>query len=149
MSKQVILMAEIDGLGREGDVVTVADGYARNYLLPKKKAAPVTSATRKQLEKLQEERKEREAQEQAAAQELAARVDQSSVTIAVKAGPEGKLFGSVTLGDILSAVAEQGLTLDKNQVKLDEPLRELGVFNLPVKLHPDVEATLKVWVVEE
>jgi large subunit ribosomal protein L9 len=149
MSKEIILMADIDGLGRAGDVVTVADGYARNYLLPKKKAAPVTAATHKQLEKLQAERKEREAEELAGAQKLSARVEQSSVTIAVKAGPEGKLFGSVSLGDILSAVAEQGLTLDKHQVKLDEPLRELGVFNLPVKLHPDVEATLKVWVVEE
>ena len=149
MSKEVILMADVPGLGKEGDVVRAAEGYLRNYLLPKNLAAPVTEATRRQLEK---KRRERDAQvvetkNQAAA--LAKSLEQVSCTIPVKTGEGGKLFGSVTVADILAVLKTQGIELSKHQVQLEEPLRELGVFNLPVKLHPEVQATLKVWVVEE
>lgn len=78
-----------------------------------------------------------------------AALEQASCTIAVKTGAEGKLFGSVTAGDIVGALKAQGLELDKRQIELPEPLRELGVFNLPVRIHPEVQATLKVWIVEE
>ncbi len=149
MSKEVILMADVEGLGVEGDVVQVAVGYARNYLLPKKLAAPVTDATRKRLHRIREERDARLAQEEAGARELASKLEGLSCTVTVKAGEEGKLFGSVTPADILAAVAEQGVELDKKQLDLSEPIRELGVFELPVKLHPNLSATLKVWVVEE
>lgn len=149
MAKEVILMADVAGLGAEGEVVRVSDGYARNYLLPKNLAAPVTEATRRRLEK---KRKEREA-ELATAREAAAgmvkTVESISCTIAVKTGGEGKLFGSVTAADIVTAVKGQGVAIDKHQVDLAEPIRELGVFNIPIKLHPEITATLKVWVVEE
>jgi large subunit ribosomal protein L9 len=149
MSTEVILMAAVAGLGGEGEVVRVADGYARNYLLPKKLAAPVTAATRRSLEKRRKERDTELVAQRAGAQEMAQRLEQTSCTIAVKAGAEGKMFGSVTAADIIDSLKLQGIALDKQQLDLAEPLRELGVFNLPVKLHPDVQATLKVWVVEE
>jgi large subunit ribosomal protein L9 len=149
MPKEVILMEPIDGLGAEGDVVKVADGYARNYLLPHKLAAPVTQATRRQLEKKRREREIQLADQRVGAEALAKTLAGTSCTIAVKTGEEGQLFGSVSPVDIVASLKEQGVDLDKNKVVLESPIRELGVFKLPVKLHPDVEATLKVWVVEE
>lgn len=149
MSREVILMADVNGLGAEGDVVSVADGYARNYLLPKKLAAAVTEATRRQLEKKRQERQEEEGKELEAAQSVAKVIESSSCTISVKAGAEGKMFGSVTASDIAAALAEQGIDIDRHKLQLEEPLRELGVFNVPIKLHPQVESSVKVWVVEE
>ena len=149
MTKEIILMSDVKGLGVEGDVVKVAEGYARNYLLPRKLAAPVTQATRRQLEKKQKERQERQAAERESAEKIAAQIEQTSCTITVKAGPEGKLFGSVSSADVVASLKEQGIEIDRHQLKLDEPLRELGVFNVAVELHPELQATLKVWVVEE
>jgi large subunit ribosomal protein L9 len=149
MSKEVILMENVAGLGDEGEVVKVADGYARNYLLPKNLAAPVTEATRRRLEKKRKERGEQLAKAKEGAVALARTLEGISCTVAVKTGEEGKLFGSVTASDILAALKEQKVELDKNQLRLEEPLRELGVFKVPVKLHPEVETSLKVWVVEE
>lgn len=149
MSIEVILMADVKGLGAEGDVVKVADGHARNYLLPKNLAAPVTDATRRQLEKKRKERDARLAAERAAAEELAAKMAQVSCTITVKTGEDGKLFGSVTAGHVAAALKAQGVELDKNQVELPEAIRELGVFNVPVNLNAGVKATVKIWVVEE
>ena len=149
MSKEVILMAEIKGLGAEGDVVRVAEGYARNFLLPRKLAAPVTDATRRQLEKRRKERDAKTAVERDAAQNLAKTIEQVSCTITVKTGEGGKLFGSVTANDVVSALKAQGVIVDKHQVDLPEPIRELGVFNVGIKLHPEIQAAAKVWVVEE
>ena len=149
MSTEVILMANVEGLGAEGQVVSVADGYARNYLLPKNLAAPVTEATRRRLEKKRRVRTQQQANDLESAQSVRTTIEQTSCTIAVKTGPEGKLFGSVSAADILAALKEQGIALDKHQVGLDEPIRELGIVNVPIKLHPEVEASLKVWVVEE
>jgi len=149
MSTEVILMENIDGLGAEGQVVRVTDGYARNYLLPRKLAAPVTEATRRQIEKKRKERETQLAGEKADAEKLAAVVAQTSCTITVKTGDEGKMYGSVTAADVLKALASQGIQLGKHQLLLEEPIRELGVFNLPVKLHPSIETQVKVWVVEE
>jgi large subunit ribosomal protein L9 len=142
-------MQDIEGLGSEGDVVRVADGYARNYLLPRKLAAPVTEATRRQVEKKRREREERLAKERDAARQLAARIEQISCTIAVKAGEEGKMFGSVTAADIAASLKSQGIEVEKQQIELAEPIRELGVFNVVVRLQPEVQAALKIWVVEE
>ncbi len=149
MSKEVILMSEVKGLGAEGDVVRVSEGYARNYLLPRNLAAPVTEATRRQLEKKRKQREEQQAKDRVVAQELAKTIEQVSCTITVKTGDEGKLFGSVTALDVIGSLKAQGITLDKHQIDLAEPIRELGVFNIPVKLHPEVQATVKLWVVEE
>ena len=149
MAKEVILMTPVDGLGTEGEVVRVAEGYARNYLLPQGKAALVTPGTRRLVEKKKAERLAREAADREAAQELAKRLGNVSVTLSVKTGEGGKLFGSVTATDVLTALEKQGITLDKKPLQMAAPLRELGVFDLPCKLHDDVLATCKVWLVEE
>ena len=149
MSKEVVLMEDVPGLGNTGEIVRVADGYARNFLFPRKAAAAVTAATRKMVEKrrIEAEAKRAKAGEEAAA--LAAQIGAMSLSITSKAGPEGKLFGSIGIADIIQAAKGQGLTLEKHQVDLAEPLRELGVFKVPVKLHANVQAELKVWIVEE
>ena len=147
--KEVILMAKVDGLGAEGDVVQVADGYARNFLLPRKKASLVTEASRRQVEKKREERIEREKNELAAAAQTAQKLQSVSCTIAVKTGEGGKMFGSVTAADIAANLKEQGIEVDRHAVQLKEAIKELGVFDIELKLHSDVSATIKVWVVEE
>lgn len=149
MSKEVLLMADVRGLGSQGEVVRVAEGYARNFLLPRNLAAPVTDATRRKLEKVRKIREEQDSKELESAQNFVKSIEQASCTIPVKTGEGGKLFGSVTVPDIVSALKAQGLEVDKHQVDLPEPLRELGVFNIPIKVHPKVQATLKIWVVEE
>ena len=149
MSKEVILMADVQGLGSQGEVVRVAEGYARNFLLPRNLAAPVTDATRRKLEKVRKVREEQDVKELEAAQNLVKSIEQLSCTSPVKSGEGGKLFGSVTVPDIVSALKAQGIAVDKHQVDLPEPLRELGVFNIPIQVHAKVQATLKIWVVEE
>lgn len=149
MSKEVVLMADVQGLGSQGEVVRVAEGYARNYLLPRNLAAPVTEGARRKLEKARKMKEEQEARELESAQRLVKSIEQVSCTIPVKTGEGGKLFGSVTAADIVSALKAQGVEVDKHQVDLPEPIRELGVFSIPIKVHPKVQATLKIWVVEE
>lgn len=149
MATEVILMADVKGLGGEGEVVRVAEGYARNYLLPRKLAAPVTGATRRQLEKKRKEREVTLAREKEGAEALVKTIEQISCTITVKTGEEGKMFGSVTAADIVAALKAQGVELDKRQIDLPDAIRETGVFNVPVNLHPEIKAALKIWVVEE
>ena len=149
MSVEMILMQDVKDLGTAGQVVKVSEGYARNYLLPNKFAASVTESTRRQLAKLQGQR---EAQRKVAvekARDLSAAIQKGSYTIAVKVGEGDKLIGSVTAGDILKVLAAQGFELDKHAVELENPIRELGVFEVKVKVHPEVEAPIKVWVVQE
>ena len=149
MDKEVILMADVAGLGVEGDVVKASDGYVRNYLLPQKLAAPVTSATRKRLEKVRKEREVTRKAELEAAKELAAKLEKISCTIAMKAGKDSKLYGSVTVGDVVAALKTNGFEIDKLKITMPDPIKELGVFEAKVKLNADVDATVKVWVVEE
>ena len=149
MAKEVLLLSDVPGLGIEGDIVRVADGHLRNYLMPKKLAAPVTAGTRRQTEKKRAVREQRLAVERAALTEQAKLIEQLSVTIPVKTCEGGKLFGSVTVLDILAAVEKLGHKLERHQLELEEPLKKTGKFDLPVKLHPEVIATLKVWIVEE
>jgi large subunit ribosomal protein L9 len=149
MAIEVILMSNVQGLGTEGEVVRVAEGYARNFLLPKKLAAAVTDATRRQLEKKRKEREAQLAVERAEAEALAAKIAQVSCTITVKTGEEGKLFGSVTAGHIAESLKGQGVEIAKAQIELPDAIRELGVFNVPVNLKAGIQTTVKVWVVEE
>jgi len=150
MATEVLLMNDVKDLGSEGDVVTVADGYARNYLVPQNLAAPVTEATRRRLAKLQREREVKRKAALVEAHKQAEQFKDVSVTIPVKTGEESKLYGSVTSSDIASALAEQkSIKIDRHALVLDEPIKELGVFDVPVKLHTEVTATIKVWVVEE
>lgn len=149
MAKELILLADVEGLGVEGEIVRVAEGYARNYLVPKSKAAAVTSATRRLVEKKKQERAAREVAEREEAQARAAALANVSVTLTAKSGENGKMFGSIGAADVLAALEKQGVKLDKKQLDLPSPIRELGAFDVRVKLLPDVETTIKVWVVEE
>ncbi len=146
---EVILMKSVEGLGTDGDVVRVADGYARNYLIPRGLAEPVTVAARRRWERQRATRAAEEAARLQAAKDLARRISETSVTIRARAGAENKLFGSVMPAHIADALKLQGIEVDRHAVDLPEPIRELGVFKVAVKLAPDVEAQVKVWVVEE
>ncbi|MDP6490948.1 MAG: 50S ribosomal protein L9 [Kiritimatiellia bacterium] len=149
MATEVLLMAVVDGLGKEGDVVSVADGYARNYLLPRDLAAPVTEATRRRLAKLQVEREKELAETLSDAKALAKKVSAASCTIAVKVGEGEQLYGSVSESDIVDSLKSQDIEIDRHQVVLSDPIKQLGAFDVAVNLHPQLETTLKVWVVEE
>jgi large subunit ribosomal protein L9 len=149
MAVEVLLMDRVEGLGIEGDVVKVADGYARNYLFPKGMAAEVTEGRKRQIEKKRVERLMQMEKEKSAAEELAKKIGEIECTISVKVGENGKLFGSVGVPRILEKLAGQGMVLDKTKVSLASPLHELGVFDVALKLHPEVTGTLKVWIVEE
>lgn len=149
MSKEVLLMADVSGLGSEGEVVTVSDGYARNYLLPRKLAAAVSEATTRRLAKMREQREAQHQTEIASAREMAARLEKVSCTITVKTGGDDKMFGSVTTANIVDVLKSQGVEVDKHSLLLETPIKELGVYDVKVKLHPEVQATVKVWVVEE
>ena len=149
MAIEVILMADVKDLGAEGQVVRVTEGYARNYLIPKKLGAPVTEATRRRLAKLQQQREVARKEAADKARAFAATLEKGSYTISVKVGEGEKLFGSVTAADIVKVVQGQGFEIDKHAVLLDDSIRELGVYEIKVKLHADVNAVIKVWIVQE
>ncbi|MEI7435577.1 MAG: 50S ribosomal protein L9 [bacterium] len=149
MAIEVMLMQDVEGLGALGAVVTVKDGYARNYLLPQKLAAPVTAATRRRMVKLQAAQLvEREAAIQKM-REFAASMSGKDYTIAVKVGVENKIFGSVNSADVVEALHAQGFDVEKHAVQLEAPIKALGNFEVKVRVHPEVEATIKVAVVQK
>ena len=149
MAVEVLLMDQVEGLGIEGDIVKVADGYARNFLFPKGVATEVTEGKKRQIEKKRVERLAQLEKEKTASQELAKKIEGIECTISAKVGENGKMFGSVGIPQILEKVAEQGLEIDKSKMVLPAPLHELGVFDVEIKLHPEVKAVLKVWIVED
>jgi large subunit ribosomal protein L9 len=149
MAIEVLLMDQVEGLGIEGDVVKVAEGYARNFLFPKGIASEVTEGKKRQIEKKRLERLAQLEKEKSAAEELAKKIEGIECTIAAKVGENGKMFGSVGVPQILEKLAEQSLELDRSKVALAAPLHELGVFDVSIKLHPEVTGTLKVWIVED
>ena len=149
MATEVLLMQDVKDLGSEGDVVQVAEGYARNYLFPKKIGATVTEATRRRLAKMQKTRDVARKDSLEQARQRANTLASASCTITVKTGEDEKMYGSVTTADIVEALQKQGVKLDRHSLELEQPIRELGVFDVKVKLHPEVETAVKVWVVEE
>ncbi|MCA1808385.1 MAG: 50S ribosomal protein L9 [Kiritimatiellia bacterium] len=149
MLRELILMADVDGLGLEGSIVKVNQGYARNYLIPRKLAVPVNQAALRRLEKNRREREERQQSELEAARRKAEALAQVSCTITVKVGEGEKIFGSVSVADILEALKAQGFDLERRRIILSDPIRELGVYDVKVRLHQEVEAAVKVWVVGE
>ena len=149
MAVEVLLMDQVEGLGIEGDIVKVAEGYARNFLFPKGIATEVAEGKKRQIEKKRLERLTQLEKEKGAAEALAKKIEGVECTITVKVGENGKLFGSVGIPQILEKLSEQGLELDKAKVNLATPLHELGVFDVALKLHSEVTGTLKVWIVEE
>ena len=146
---EIILMEDVPSLGKVGDLVKVSDGYARNYLLPRKKAVQATAVSLKAVEREQHSIEYKQDKLEQEAQELAQRIEEISCTVAKPAGEEGKLFGAVTSADIEDALREQGVSVDRKKIVLDEPIKNLGVYTVSLKLHPQVMAQLKLWVVKE
>ena len=142
----VILLENIDKLGSRGQVVKVADGYGRNYLLPKKLAVAASPQNRKWMEQQRVRFLKLEAKEKGDAQDLAALLQGVSVTLTRKSGEKGTLFGSVTAIDIAEKLAAQGYNIDRRKIALDSPLKILGEYDVPIKLHRDVTAFIKVTV---
>lgn len=145
---KVILKEDVDHLGRMGDLVDVADGYARNFLLPRQKAAVATTKNVKVLEHEKRVIADRMKKEKMGAEEVAKKIGALSIIIPAQVGEEGKLFGSVSSKDIVEAIAAQGMEVDKRKVLLEKPIKELGVFQVPIKIHHDVTAQVKVEVVK-
>lgn len=146
---EVLLIKPVEGLGGEGDQVKVRAGYARNFLLPRKVAVPLTTANRKQVEALKKRRGVREATELSGAQELAKRLEKTGLAFAVTTGEGGKMFGSVTAADLHEKLTAAGFTIDKKRIHLHTPVKTLGKHEVKVKLHPDVTVDLSFDVVSE
>lgn len=144
---EVILREHVDNLGRRGDVVKVAEGYARNYLLPRKLALAVTDENKRQIEREREKAEAREAGELMEAQALQTRLEAVELAIARRVGENDTLYGSVTSADVAEALATRQLVIDRRKIQLAEPIKALGEHAVPVKLHRDVTATVKVRVV--
>jgi large subunit ribosomal protein L9 len=146
---EILLLKHIDKLGAEGDVVKVKPGFARNYLLPRNLALPLSHANKKRLDALKIARAAREAEELQGAEEIAQKLNGLTVAIAVKTGSGGKLFGSVTIPQIVEKVSENGFTLSKKHFVNFSPIKSLGKTEVTIQLHKDVNTTLNVEVVSE
>jgi large subunit ribosomal protein L9 len=146
---EVILREHVDKLGNRGEIVKVADGYARNYLLPRKLALPVTTGNKKHVERERKIVEARESQEKGQAEALAARLAAVDITIARRVGDTEQLYGSVTSADIIDFLKEKGFEVDRRKLILPEPIKAIGDHNVPLKLHREVTVPLKVHVVKE
>ena len=146
---EIILRQAVENLGKPGDVVKVKSGYARNYLLPHGLAYEATPGN---LKRIQQERDRLEAAEnerRGAAQGIAEKLEQVSLTFSARVGDEGKLFGSVTAADIAQQLEAQGFHLEKRQIDLHDPIKALGVYRVPIRLHADVKPEVRVWVIKQ
>lgn len=146
---EVILREHVDNVGKRGEIVKVADGFARNYLLPRKLALPVTPGNLKHIERERAKFEAREAEERQGAQAVATKLVGIVVLITRKVGETEALYGSVTSTDIATSLASQGLEIDKRKIQLHEPIKRLGEYEVPIKLHRDVVAPIKVKVVAD
>jgi large subunit ribosomal protein L9 len=146
---EIILREHVENLGDRGEIVKVADGYARNYLLPRKLALLATAGNKKQVERERAKFDAKEGEERKVAEAMAARLATVEVVIARKVGETEALYGSVTSGDIAEALAAKGFDLDRRKLQLDDPIKRIGDTDVPVKLHRDVSTTIKVRVVPE
>jgi large subunit ribosomal protein L9 len=146
---ELILRQDVEHLGRRGDVVQVKGGYGRNFLLPRKLAMAVTAGNRKVVEQERASALKRDAREQSDAQQLATMLAQTTITIARKSGENGVLFGSVTSLDLAEALHKKGFEIDRKKIHLEDPIKQLGEFQVPVRLHKDVTVSLPVQVVAE
>ena len=145
----VILREHIDNLGRRGDVVKVAPGYARNFLLPRKLALAVTEANKKQIERERKAGEIKDAQERTEADAYAQRLEALEIEIARRIGENNVMYGSVTSADVATALAAKGFTVDRRKIQLPDPIKAVGDVQVPVKVHRDVTAQVKVKVVPE
>lgn len=146
----VILNRDVKGTGKAGDIVKVSDGYARNMLIPKGYAKEATEGNVRNLEKQKAIAAEKKAEDKAAAQELAEKINNASITIKTKAGEGGRIFGSITSKDIADGLADQQkIAIDKKKIQLDNPIKQTGELTVDIKLYPEVMAKLKVTVTAE
>ena len=146
---EVILKEDVQKLGHRGDIVKVAEGYGRNFLLPRKLAIEATSANRAVIEQMRSAALRRSAKEKGEAEELAKQFDGVSLSFARKAGEKDHLFGSVTAGDIAEALEKKGFNVDRRKIQLNEPLKTVGEFTVQIRLHRDVATSVKVTVEKE
>jgi large subunit ribosomal protein L9 len=146
---RIILRKDMENLGEAGDIVDVAAGFARNYLLPQGFAYEATDANVRRHEEELRHMAQRSSRDLDRAESQAEKLEGVSVTFRVKAGEEGRLFGSVTSSDIAGALAEQGHEIDRHIIRLEEPIKQLGVYKVPVRLHAEVQPEVSVWVVAE
>lgn len=148
MSTRVVLRADLPQVGKKGDIVEVADGYARNYLIPRGLAFAATPGVVAQAAAMRRSRDLKDANDRSAAEEVARHLAPKIVTVTARAGKDGRLFGSVTSADVVEAVAKQtGVTLDRRKIQLHDPIKSLGTHSVPVKLHSDVEFFVNIEVV--
>jgi len=145
---KIILAEDMDKLGQAGQTIKVADGYARNYLIPNKIAYLATEANLKKYQEIERKKNRLLAKDKEEALLFKEKLDAASCTVLVETGEDDKVFGSVTSSDIVEALAKEGLTVDKKKVVLDESIRQLGVTKVSIKLHPEVTAEVKVWVMK-
>jgi large subunit ribosomal protein L9 len=146
---EVILREHVDNLGKRGEVVKVANGYARNYLLPRKLALAVTDANKRQIEREREAAEARELEEKSQAEAFGQRLSQTEIQIPRRVGENNTLYGSVTSSDIAQALAAKGFEIDKRKIQLADPLKALGEVTVPIKVHREVTSQVKVTVVPE
>jgi large subunit ribosomal protein L9 len=146
---EVILREHVDNLGKRGEIVKVADGFARNYLLPRRLALPATAGNRKHVERERKIMETREAEEKGAAEAISTRLAAVDISIARRVGDTEQLYGSVTAADIVEFLKGKGFEIDRRKLILPEPLKSLGEFDVPLKLHREVTVPLKVKVVKE
>jgi len=146
---EIILRQAVENLGTTGDVVKVKAGYARNYLLPHGLAYEATPGNLKRIQQERERLEAAENERRGAAQGLAEKLEQVSLTFSARVGEEGKLFGSVTAADIAQQLESQGFHLEKRQIDLHEPIKALGVYRVPIRLHADVKPEVRVWVIKQ
>lgn len=146
---QVILNQTIGSLGKAGDCVNVKDGFARNYLFPKNMAKEATPGNMKTLESLKNKQALEDANRLNEAKSLLDKIQGLSITISANAGEEEKLFGAVTTEIISKALEAEGISIDKKDIIVDEPIKKLGVYQVGVKVHPELKASLRVWIVKE
>ena len=146
---EVILRQKVEKLGEHGDIVNVKPGYARNYLLPQSLALKATPGNKKIVEVEKKKHEQKNQEEKQTAEELAKKLEKVSLTISVQVGEKDKLYGSVTAQDIAQALKkEEGITINKKKIVLEESLKALGIYNIPIKLHPEITPTIKVWIVK-
>jgi large subunit ribosomal protein L9 len=147
---KVVLRTDVDGLGYKGDIVSISDGYAQNKLIPQGLAYLATAGAEKEAEKMRQARELRASEEKAMAEEMASRMENETLTIAMNAGEGGKLFGSVSATDISEALSDQkNITIDKKLITVAQSIKEIGIYQVEVKPHPDVEFTISLDVVTE
>ncbi len=146
---KVILKADVEKLGKRGDIVKVADGYARNFLLPKGLALKENPSNLKIIEEEKKLLAVKQVKEKAEAEAMAEKLKQVSITVVKKVGENEVLYGSVTSSEIADLLKKEGIEVDRRKIEIADPIKTTGIFNVPIKIHPEVSAEIKVWVVKE